>query len=102
MDLIQKFHSLVEQKKVINEQLKSMEKDYIEQFVKSAGLSSGDLVKCPDGTIGFLKFSDFLKFDKIDFWLKAVKKDGTESLNNVSCYCKFEDLVLVKKADNVQ
>ena len=95
MDLIQKFNLLVEQKKVIDEQLKSMEKDYIEQFVKSTGLSSGDLVKCPDGTIGFLKF------DKIDFWLKAVKKDGTESLNNVSCWCKFESLVLVKKVNHV-
>ena len=101
MDLIQKFHSLVEQKKAINEQLKSMEKDYIEQIVKSLGLESGDLVKCPDGTIGFFKFSYFLKFDKIDFWLKAVKKDGTESLNNVSCRCKLESLVLVKKASDV-
>ncbi len=101
MDLIQKFHLLVEQKQAINEQLKSMEKDYIEQFVKSTGLNAGDLVKCPDGTVGFLRFSDFLKFDKIEFWLKAVKKDGTESLNNVSCWCKFESLVLIKKATHV-
>lgn len=100
--LIDKFHKLVESKKVINSQIKILEKHYVIEFAKSKGLSKGDMVKTPSGQIGFLMFSEYLSYDKIDFWLKDIKKDGTQSLNNISTYCKFEDLKLVKKVIDVQ
>lgn len=100
-DLIQKYESLRNQKQLINKELTLLEKDYIDEFCKSKGLNSGDLVQVPNGTFGFLSISCYTKYDKVDFCLKAVKKDGTPSLNNISCLCELDDLKLIIKAENV-
>ena len=95
MDYIKKYEDLLSQKKDITKQLADIEKNYVEEIMQKQGLSIGDLVKTPDGTKGFLKGVEVTRFGSIDFWMAAIKKDGSPSLNNVSTYCKFNELKLV-------
>ncbi len=95
MDYIKQYEDLLSQKKDITKQLADIEKNYVEAIMQKQGLSIGDLVKTPNGTKGFLKGVKVSTFGSIDFWMAAVKKDGTPSLNNAATYCNFNELKLV-------
>lgn len=100
MNIIEKWNKLVENRNQIDDNLDFIEKEYIAESVRVKGIKEGDLVKCPkSGHIGFFKYNKTYttRFKNIEFWLKAVKKDGTESLQNISHHCKFEELLLVNK-----
>lgn len=99
--LLDQYDNLIDSKKQINEQINNLEQQYIIEFAKLKGLSDGDMVKTPSGQIGFLMISQYTKYDRISFWIKAIKKDGKASLHNVATFCKFEDLILVKKVGDV-
>jgi hypothetical protein len=95
MSVIKEYNLLVDKKKQIEQRLKSIEKEYISEFVKSFGLNDGDLVETPQGKIGFLSIGSFTRCDMVFYTLYDVKKDGSKSKKIIAKGYKLFDLKIV-------